>query len=137
MGPAFAMTLGGLFTCIAQQVQVSIELNDGYTITHAHSRYKYEPAQLPSREITFKLNDLNAEEKRNLLFQIHVPKLSHNQENANITNTQQMTQSQQTEDAQLFENHSIGKYTCKNDLNCSSNSDSFKNRKCKNHLYGS
>ncbi|CAF5228749.1 unnamed protein product, partial [Rotaria magnacalcarata] len=61
VGHAFAITLGGLFTCMAQQVRVNIEFSEGYTITHAHSRYKYEPEQLPSNMITFDLHDLNGD----------------------------------------------------------------------------
>ncbi|CAF3222183.1 unnamed protein product [Rotaria sp. Silwood2] len=75
VGPAFAMTLAGLLTCVAQNIRVNIEFNGEYKVTHAHSVYKYEPERLPSSKITFKLNDLNADEKRNLIFQLHVPKV--------------------------------------------------------------
>ncbi|CAF0825299.1 unnamed protein product [Adineta ricciae] len=75
IGPAFAIALAGLLTCVAQNIRVEIEFNDGYQITHAHSIYKYEPERLPSSRITFKLNNLNADEKRNLIFQLSVPSL--------------------------------------------------------------
>lgn len=78
------MTLGGLFSCIAQQICVNIEFNDEYKVTNIHSKYKYEPEQLPSSTINFKLNDLNSEEQRNLIFQLHVPKLTTTQEQHQI-----------------------------------------------------
>lgn len=49
-------------------------------MTHVHSKYSYEPANLPSNKLTFKLNDLNADEKRNLVFQLHVPKVDGGQD---------------------------------------------------------
>ncbi len=67
---------------------MNIEFNDQYKITHVHSKYQYEPEKLPSNKLIFKLNDLNADEKRNLVFQLHVPKVN----------------SQQTS----FDEHSIG-----------------------------
>ena len=76
VGPAFAITMTGLLSCVAQQIDVNIEFNGEYQVTHAHSKYKHEPERLPSSKLTFKLNDLNADEKRNLLFQLHVPKIS-------------------------------------------------------------
>ena len=75
IGPAFATALGGLFTCVAKQLRVKLEFNDGYQITHTHSAYKYEPNRLPSHQITFRMTDLNADETRNLVFQVHVPKM--------------------------------------------------------------
>lgn len=44
-------------------------------MTHTHSKYSHEPQQLPSNKLTWKLTDLNADEKRNLIFQLHVPKM--------------------------------------------------------------
>ncbi|CAF1056738.1 unnamed protein product [Adineta steineri] len=84
VGPAFAMALAGLLTCIAQHIRVHIEFYGDYQVTHTHSIYAYEPERLPSSKIIFKLNDLNADEKRNLIFQLYVPKMkdrssSHNQ----------------------------------------------------------
>jgi hypothetical protein len=75
IGLAFATALGGLFTCIAKQLRVKIEFNDDYQITHTHTTYQCEPKTLPSRQITFKMTDLNADESRNLVFQLHIPKL--------------------------------------------------------------
>ncbi|CAF1272589.1 unnamed protein product [Adineta steineri] len=83
VGPAFAMTLGSLFSCIAQQICVNIEFNGEYKITNIHSKYKYEPEKLPSSMISFKLNDLNSEERRNLVFQLYIPKI-HDQEEHQI-----------------------------------------------------
>ncbi|CAF4720030.1 unnamed protein product [Rotaria socialis] len=108
VGSAFAITLGGLFTCMAQQVRVNIELSEGYAVTHVHSRYKYEPEQLPSNMITFNLHDLNGDEKRNLIFQLHVPKLDSNEQNMDNLSQQPMILSQTTEELQLSESHTIG-----------------------------
>ncbi|CAF1185361.1 unnamed protein product [Adineta ricciae] len=79
VGAAFAVTLGGLFSCVAKQIQVRIELNGQYTITDIHSKYPYEPTALPSNKLTVKFNDLNADEKRNLIFQLHVPEVEESQ----------------------------------------------------------
>lgn len=76
MGSAFAATMAGLLTCVAQQICVNIEFNEEYQVTHTHSKYKHEPERLPSSKVIFKLNDLNADESRNLLFQLYVPKVS-------------------------------------------------------------
>lgn len=75
IGHAFATALGGVFTCIAKQLRIKLEFNDNYSITHTHSAYQYEPKNLPSHQITFKMTDLNADESRNLVFQLNVPKL--------------------------------------------------------------
>jgi hypothetical protein len=88
------MALGGLFSCVAQQLRVDIEFNGQYKITHTHSKYQHEPTQLPSKKITFKLNDLNAEEKRNLVFQLHVPKVDNNQD-VEMASQQAMSQDEQ------------------------------------------
>lgn len=76
MGPAFATVIGGLLSCIAQKIRVNIEFNGEYQVTHVHSKYKHEPEQLPSSKITYLLNDLNADEQRNLIFQLRVPKVN-------------------------------------------------------------
>jgi len=81
IGPAFATALGGLFTCIAKQLRIKLEFNNNYTITHTHTNYQYEPKTLPSRQITFKMTDLNADESRNLVFQLHIPKIKPSYEN--------------------------------------------------------
>lgn len=47
-----------------------------YQITNVHSQYSFEPTQLPSSKLTIKLDDLNANENRNLLFQLNVPKVT-------------------------------------------------------------
>lgn len=78
VGPAFAMALGGLFTCIAQQIHVNIQFEGDYQITHIHSKYPYEPSQLPSSRIQLTLNNLNVDENRNLIFQLRVPKIENN-----------------------------------------------------------
>ncbi|CAF1411277.1 unnamed protein product [Rotaria magnacalcarata] len=75
VGSAFAIALAGLLTCVAQNIRVNIEFYGDYKVTHAHSAYTYEPEQLPSSKITFKLNNLNADEKRNLMFQLQVPEI--------------------------------------------------------------
>ncbi len=81
IGPAFATALGGLFTCIAKQLHIKLEFDDNYKITHTHTTYQSEPKHLPSRQITFKMTDLNADESRNLVFQLHVPKIESSDEN--------------------------------------------------------
>jgi hypothetical protein len=98
------MTLGGLFSCVAQQLRVDIEFNGEYRISHVHSKYQYGPEKLPSKKITLKLNDLNAEEKRNLVFQLHVPKVDNNQ-NIEMASQQIMSQDEQP----FFDQHTIGK----------------------------
>ncbi len=89
------MTLGGLFTCVAQQLRVKIEFSGQYEITHVHSKYQYEPACLPSAKLTVKLIDLNADEERNLIFQLHVPQV-HNDQNVEMTSQPVMSQDEQT-----------------------------------------
>lgn len=86
IGPAFATALGGLFTCIARQIHVEVHLNEGYMVTNAHTTYPYEPKILPSRHITFRLNDLNADETRNLVFQLDIPTLASHDANESETN---------------------------------------------------
>ncbi|CAF2652620.1 unnamed protein product [Rotaria sp. Silwood2] len=104
VGPAFAMALGGLFSCVAQQLRVNIEFNEEYRITHVHSKYQHEPKNLPSKKVTFKLNDLNSDEKRNLVFQLHVPKVNNNQ-NIEMASRQIMSHDEQA----LNDQHTIGK----------------------------
>ena len=109
MGTAFVTVLAGLFTCVAQNIHVNIEFDGEYKVTHAHSKYKYEPEQLPSSKITFKLNDLNADERRNLVFQLSVPKVEDNQ-SVEMASQEPMSQSQAPEDQQsITEEHVIGK----------------------------
>ncbi|CAF1184811.1 unnamed protein product [Adineta ricciae] len=72
---AFATALGSLFTCVAQNLSVKLDFDGEYAVTHSHSIYKHEPAQLPSSHVVFRLTDLNSEEKRNLVFQLNVPAL--------------------------------------------------------------
>ena len=73
IGHAFATAIGGIFTCIAKQLRIKLEFDGDYKITHAHTSYSYEPKNLPSPQVTFKMTDLNADESRNLVFQLHVP----------------------------------------------------------------
>jgi hypothetical protein len=98
------MALGGFFSCVAQQLRVDIEFNGQYKITHTHSKYQHEPTQLPSKKITFKLNDLNAEEKRNLVFQLHVPKVP-NDQNIEMASQQIMSQDEHP----VVDSNTIGK----------------------------
>lgn len=69
------MALGGLFTCVAQQIHLNIHFNEKYKIKNIHSKYEYEPKQLPTSQLQFKLNNLNADEYRNFVFQLDVPKM--------------------------------------------------------------
>jgi hypothetical protein len=89
------MALGGLFTCIAQQIRVNIQFHNEYKITHIHSDYPYESGQLPSSQIIFKLNNLNADENRNLIFQLHVPKIQDQQETIEMNSLPSDSQEQQ------------------------------------------
>ncbi|CAF1218627.1 unnamed protein product [Rotaria sordida] len=81
---AFATALGTLFTCVAQNLNVKLEFDGSYAVTHSHSIYRHEPVQLPSSQVTFKLNDLNSEESRNLVFQLNVPVLVEQPNNNDI-----------------------------------------------------
>lgn len=90
-------------SCVAQNISVNIEFDGDYKVTHAHSKYKYEPEQLPSLKLTFKLNDLNADEKRNLVFQLSVPKL---EDETSVEMASQETMSQ----SEPLESHVIGKF---------------------------
>lgn len=103
------MALGGLFTCVAQQIRVNIQFNDEYKVTNIHSKYDYEPKQLPSSQIIFKLNNLNADENRNLVFQLHVPKIE-DQQTVEINTLQSMSQDQLENNQQIIiNNNHIGK----------------------------
>ncbi|CAF0847194.1 unnamed protein product [Didymodactylos carnosus] len=73
VGVAFATTLGGLFTCIAQQLEIRLEMQNGYTIEKVQTTYPYTPMQLPCDTVVIRLNDLNADERRDLMFQLNVP----------------------------------------------------------------
>lgn len=81
IGPAFATALGGLFTCIAKRLRIKLEFYNEYRITHVHTTYSYEPTALPSNQVIIKMTDLNADESRNLVFQLHVPKIVPSDEN--------------------------------------------------------
>lgn len=103
------MALAGLFTCVAQQIRVNIQFNGEYKITNAHSKYQYEPEQLPSSQIIFKLNDLNADENRNLVFQLRVPKIE-DEQTVEMNSLQPMSQDQSENNQQIIiNNHIIGK----------------------------
>ena len=84
IGLAFATAMGSFFTCVAQNIRVRIEFDGDYAVTHTHSIYAHQPQNLPSSAVTFTLYDLNAEETRNLVFQIRTPVLN---EPAGNTNT--------------------------------------------------
>jgi hypothetical protein len=66
-------------SCIAQRIHVNLEFEGNSKITRVHSKYKYEPNQLPSRRITLTLKDLNADEQRNMIFQLCVPTVNEGQ----------------------------------------------------------
>ncbi|CAF0747452.1 unnamed protein product, partial [Didymodactylos carnosus] len=71
VGDSFSHTLGSLFSCIAQNIEVKIELKDDYTIANVHSTFAH--STVPNSTVTIKIHDLNEDEKRNLVFEIHVP----------------------------------------------------------------
>ncbi|CAF0751057.1 unnamed protein product [Didymodactylos carnosus] len=71
IGNSYAHVLGGLFSCIAQNIEIKIELEKNYRITKIHSALSH--STVPNQTVTVKLNDLNADEKRDLVFEIHVP----------------------------------------------------------------
>jgi len=103
------MALVGSFTCVAQQIRVNIQLDGEYTITNVHSKYQYEPEQLPSSQIIFKLNNLNADENRNLVFQLHVPKIE-DEQTIEMNSLQPMSQDPSENEQQIIlNNHIIGK----------------------------
>lgn len=96
-------------SCIAKQIRVNIEFNGEYQVTHIHSKYKHEPDQLPSSKITYILNDLNADEQRNLVFQLHVPKIN-TEQSIDMLSQDLMSQSSSQEEIKLISNHVIGEY---------------------------
>jgi hypothetical protein len=103
------MALAGLFTCVAQQIRINIQLDGEYKITNVHSKYQYEPEELPSSQIIFKLNNLNADENRNLVFQLHIPKIE-DEQTVEMNSLQSMSQDQLENDQQIIiNNHIIGK----------------------------
>lgn len=103
---AFATVLGGLFSCIAQQIQVKIEFNHDYQVTNFHSAYTFTPAQLPSNTINVQLANLNADEQRNLVFRLAVPEL--NEENdVDMASSQQPMSQDATTDEQASVDPSI------------------------------
>ena len=100
MGPAFVAILAGLLSRVAQQVRVNIELNGDYKVTNVHSKYQYDPDQLPSSKITFLLTDVNAGEKRHLVFEIHVPRIDEKPTDAHA----------QQDESDILTDHDIGQY---------------------------
>ncbi|CAF4119142.1 unnamed protein product [Rotaria sp. Silwood2] len=104
---AFAITMAGLLTCMAQKIEVNIELSGEYRITHFLSKYKYEPEQLPSMKLAVKLHNLSADEKRNLVFRLHIPKVNDDQ-NVEMSSQQSMAQDETTSEQQVFEKQPIG-----------------------------
>ena len=99
------MALGGLFTCVAQQIQVQIEFDGEYKVSDFHSNYKYEPQQLPSNKLAVQLHNLNADEKRNLLFQLHVPSM-----NVEMTSQEPMSQAQASAETPTMNEQHIGEF---------------------------
>lgn len=83
VGLAFATAMGSFFTCVAQNIRVNLEFERAYAVTDTHSIYAHQPQNLPSETLTFTLHDLNAEETRNLIFQIRIPVLNEPAENPN------------------------------------------------------
>jgi hypothetical protein len=110
VGPAFATVIGGLLSCVAKQIRVNIEFNGEYQVTHVHSKYKHQPDQLPTSKLTWMLKDLNADEQRNLVFQLHVPKINIEQ-SVDMLSQEAMSQSL-SEDvkAKPINNPVIGEY---------------------------
>ena len=76
MGLALVTVLAGLLSCIARNIRVEIEFTGDYKVVQVHSKYRYQPEQLPASKITIELNDLNADEQRNLVFELHVPSIA-------------------------------------------------------------
>ncbi|CAF0923261.1 unnamed protein product [Didymodactylos carnosus] len=81
VGDSLSHTLGSLFSCIAQNIEVKIELENGYSVAKVHSTFP--TSAIPSSCVTIKIHDLNEDEKRNLVFEIHVPTV--NEEDAENT----------------------------------------------------
>lgn len=103
------MALAGLFTCVAQQIEVQIEFSGEYEVTHFHSNYKHTPEQLPSNKLSIRLHNLNADEKRNLVFQLRVPRMTVEQD-VEMASQQPMSQEQPSADAQTVEDQPIGEF---------------------------
>ncbi|CAF3327152.1 unnamed protein product [Rotaria socialis] len=110
VGSAFVMVLAGLFTCVAEEICVNIEFNENYNVTHFHSKYTYEPEQLPSTKISVKLHNLNADEKRNLVFQLHIPKVD-DEQNVEMASQSSASQDESSDVNLLSENHCVGHVT--------------------------
>ena len=104
------MTMAGLLTCMAQNIVVDIVFTSDYQITNFHSKYTYEPKQLPSIKLSVKIPNLNVDEKRNLLFQLNIPSINNDQD-VDMTNQESMIQDEATSEQQLFEKQTIGKYS--------------------------
>ncbi|CAF4891547.1 unnamed protein product [Rotaria sp. Silwood1] len=97
----------GTFTYIDEERAVSTAFSMTL-ISHFLSQYKYEPEQLPSMKLSIKLPNLNADEKRNLVFQFYVPKVNDDQ-NVDMSSQQSTTtQSETATEQNLFEKQIIG-----------------------------
>lgn len=103
------MTLAGLLSCMAQKIDVNLEFNGEYQITHFLSKYKYEPEQLPSAKISIKVPNLNADEKRNLVFRLLIPKINDIQDIEMASQSSMTTQDETTIEQNQFEKQTIGK----------------------------
>ena len=133
VAPAFATVLGGLFSCIAQRIQINIQLNQDYQVTHFHSDYPYMPTQLPSNTIQIQLANLNADEQRNLVFQLEVPKLN-DESDVDMASSQQPMSQDAVADEQTAstDNSIIGQPSSKKRRLSSVSSSSH--RPCLSHL---
>ncbi len=95
---------------MAQNIRVNIEFDEGYQVTHVNSKYKHEPDQLPSSKITYLLKDLNADEERNLIFQLHVPKVNTEQSIDMLSQDPMSLSLSGEQEVKLINNHVIGEY---------------------------
>eukprot|EP00483_Globobulimina_turgida_P008242 UN08258 len=84
-----AECIGGLMGVIAQNININIEcMNKDVQITDILSKeyimkYKY-PNQNEYEKVSLKINDLQSEEKRDLLFSLQIPKIDKKESNYNL-----------------------------------------------------
>jgi len=74
IGMAFADSLGGLLSVVAQNLDLTLTAGEGVTISELAVTYKYRTVE-PGRKFTLRLADIYSEEKRDLVLRLHLPVL--------------------------------------------------------------
>ena len=72
VGMALVTCLGGLFSVIAQSIEVKIKVNGEYKVTKVHSHFDHQ-LNHSDGSVMIKLPDLFSEEKRDLLLSFDLP----------------------------------------------------------------